>query len=120
MSQNSQSDSNIASIEHLTRLVRRQALQINTLINNYTSNGESSRTKEENDSSNRFQQLKPPVFEDAKDPIEVKNWIYTTERVFTYAHISESEKVICVSFMLRGNAGHWWDTLTSIGEAQKI
>lgn len=100
------------TIDRLTQLIEQQARQIEQLVNRNTENPNHDRDR----SSERFRRLNPPTFIEAKDPIEAENWLRTMERMFTYAHVEETEKVICASFMLRGSAGHWWDTLVSMGE----
>ncbi|CAA0833371.1 Unknown protein [Striga hermonthica] len=62
----------------------------------------------------RFQKLSPPVFEDAADPVEAEDWLRTVENLFQFSRVSGEEKVLCASFMLRGSAGHWWDTVKCI------
>ena len=54
------------------------------------------------------------MFQDALDPTAAEDWLRTLENMFHYSRVSKEEKVICASFMLRGNAGHWWDTMRSI------
>lgn len=134
-------DDQAAVIERLTRLVEQQSVQLQQQAQviqqvmsdrNVNNNGGGSnsvnapgveKTSEERDkeqATERFRRLKPPIFEDAKDPIEAENWVQTVERMFEYAHIPESEKVNCATFMLRGSAGFWWDTIRRAGEANEI
>ncbi|XP_022857170.1 uncharacterized protein LOC111378233 [Olea europaea var. sylvestris] len=40
--------------------------------------------------------------------------------MFRYTRVSEVEKVVCASFMLRGSAGHWWDTMSSIEDVNAM
>ncbi|XP_022861220.1 uncharacterized protein LOC111381651 [Olea europaea var. sylvestris] len=37
-----------------------------------------------------------------------------------YKRVSEVEKVVCASFILRGSAGHWWDTMSSIEDVNTL
>ncbi|XP_022873148.1 uncharacterized protein LOC111392110 [Olea europaea var. sylvestris] len=68
----------------------------------------------------RFRKLNPPIFEDALDPTAAKDWLRTLENMFRYTRVSEVEKVVCASFMLRGSAGHWWDTMSSIEDVNTM
>ncbi|CAA0821425.1 Unknown protein [Striga hermonthica] len=40
--------------------------------------------------------------------------------MFQYSRVSEEEKVLCASFMLRGSAGHWWDTIKCIEDVTTV
>ena len=60
------------------------------------------------------------MFEDALDPTAAEDWLRTLENMFHYSRVSEEEKVMCASFLLRGSAGHWWDTMTSIEDITVI
>ena len=70
---------------------------------------------ENNDSvSERFQKLKPPIFEGGVDPKVSENWIRTVERMFSYGRIPDEAKVSCATFYLRDAASYWWDTIMSV------
>ncbi|XP_022867123.1 uncharacterized protein LOC111386870 [Olea europaea var. sylvestris] len=68
----------------------------------------------------RFRKLNPPIFEDALDPTAAEDWLRTLENMFRYTRVSEVEKVVCASFMLRDSAGHWWDTMSSIEDVNAM
>ncbi|XP_022857898.1 uncharacterized protein LOC111378850 [Olea europaea var. sylvestris] len=68
----------------------------------------------------RFRKLNPPIFEDALDPTATEDWLRTLENMFKYTRVSEVEKVVCTSFILRGSAGHWWDTMSSIEDVNTM
>ncbi|CAA0833369.1 Unknown protein [Striga hermonthica] len=40
--------------------------------------------------------------------------------MFQFSRVSEEEKVLCASFMLRGSAGHWWDTVKCIEDVHNL
>ncbi|KAL2531675.1 Uncharacterized protein Adt_05026 [Abeliophyllum distichum] len=103
-------------VDRLTQLIEQQARQIEQLVNRPVNNPNQERDQ----SSERFRRLNPPTFIEAKDPVEAENWLRTMERMFAYAHVDNVEKVTCASFMLRGSAGHWWDTLVSMGETTNL
>ncbi|KAJ4982094.1 hypothetical protein NE237_032931 [Protea cynaroides] len=42
------------------------------------------------------------------DPLWLAHWIDEMERNFLMMTITEEEKVLCATFMLKGDAHHWW------------
>jgi hypothetical protein len=49
-----------------------------------------------------------PVFADVTDPLEVDNWLRTTESKFGLLHYTEYQKTLYTTQQLRGSAGAWW------------
>ncbi|KAJ9550225.1 hypothetical protein OSB04_014270 [Centaurea solstitialis] len=60
----------------------------------------------------KFFTARPREFHGALDPIMVSDWITEMENVFDICECSEDQKVLYASFMLRGNALHWWNAIT--------
>ncbi|CAA0822151.1 Unknown protein [Striga hermonthica] len=115
-------DNRDAFIGRLTELVERQSHQIQQLIQQKNANGFSRDVENQRPYQagpveivgERFRKLNPPIFEDAADPVEAEDWLRTVDNMFQYSKVSEEENVLCASFMLRGSAGHWWDTIKCI------
>ncbi|XP_051117314.1 uncharacterized protein LOC127242023 [Andrographis paniculata] len=110
-----------AVIARLTDLVERQAQQVQQLIEQRNTdnlrtdvNQRQPRIEPIELVCERFRKLNPPIFEDATDPLAAEDWLRTLNNMFQYSIIPDTEKVLCASFMLRGSAGHWWDTVKSI------
>ncbi|KAJ4980845.1 hypothetical protein NE237_031682 [Protea cynaroides] len=57
----------------------------------------------------RFLKMKPKEFNDKlSDPLWPAHWIDEMERNFLMMTTIEDEKVLCATFMLKGDAHHWW------------
>ena len=67
-----------------------------------------------NNVESEFRRLNPPTFEGGVDPIAANQWLRTMERMIEVAKVPEEEKVTCISFMLRGAAKYWWDSIKRI------
>ena len=67
-----------------------------------------------NNTESEFRRLNPPTFEGGVDPIAADQWLRTMERIVEVAKVPEEERVTCVSFMLRGAAEYWWDSIKRI------
>ena len=61
--------------------------------------------------SERFQKLRPPIFEGDADPKVSENWIQIIKRMFSYGKIPDDSKVSCAIFFLRDSASYLWDTI---------
>ncbi|KAI9161426.1 hypothetical protein LWI28_017328 [Acer negundo] len=57
----------------------------------------------------QFRRLHPPSFEGTMNPIDAKEWLRELEKVFTFINYTDGQKVACAVFMLKGDAGHWWE-----------
>ncbi|CAI9782277.1 unnamed protein product [Fraxinus pennsylvanica] len=95
-------------IERLTALVEIQSQQ----LNQYMQVTLAPRIYE--NVGERFRKLNPPIFDGTIEPMKAEEWVRTTENVFKYSRVPDTENVNCDAFMLRGSAGFWWDTMQSI------
>ena len=59
----------------------------------------------------QFQDLCPPDFDGSPNPLVAENWILELEKIFLLTDVSETQKVVCASFMLKEGASHWWDMI---------
>ena len=67
-----------------------------------------------NNVGSEFKRLNPPTFEGGVDPITTDQWLRTMERMIEVVKVPEEENVTCVSFILRGAAEYWWDSIKRI------
>ncbi|GMN73783.1 hypothetical protein TIFTF001_053080 [Ficus carica] len=49
----------------------------------------------------RFRRMKAPDFEGPADPIEADNWLIDIQVILDFMGLSEQEKVLCASFVLK-------------------
>ena len=59
----------------------------------------------------QFRDLCPPEYDGSPNPLVAENWIHELEKIFLLTDISETQKVVCASFMLKEGASHWWDMI---------
>ena len=59
----------------------------------------------------QFRDLCPPDFDGSPNPLVAENWILELEKIFLLTDVSETQKVVCASFMLKEGASHWWDMI---------
>jgi hypothetical protein len=55
----------------------------------------------------------PPIFAEATDPMEVDNWLHTTESKFRLLYYTEYQKTLYTAQQLQGSAGAWWASYTA-------
>ena len=56
----------------------------------------------------QFRKMGPPSFLGNPDPTEAETWIMQMEKIFDVVGCTEVQKVSFASFMLKGEAEHWW------------
>ena len=56
----------------------------------------------------QFRKLGPPSFLGNLDPTKAESWIMQMEKIFDVIGCTELQKVSFASFMLKGEAEHWW------------
>ncbi|XP_050290127.1 uncharacterized protein LOC126728325 [Quercus robur] len=56
----------------------------------------------------QFKKLGPPSFLGNLDPTKAKSWIMQIEKFFDVIGCTEVQNVSFASFMLKGEAEHWW------------
>lgn len=61
-----------------------------------------------------FHRLGPPEFEDTLNPIVTKAWILQLEEIFEMIGCTDKKNVSFTSFMLSGEAKHWWRVTNNI------
>jgi hypothetical protein len=55
-----------------------------------------------------FQRAKPPSFYRYFDPILVERWIMQLDKIFEVLGCTATQKVTFATYMLEGEAEHWW------------
>ena len=59
----------------------------------------------------RFRRMKPPEFEGSTDPLEAEEWLTSLQIILNFMNLTEQEKVLCTSYMLKKDARYWWETV---------
>jgi hypothetical protein len=52
----------------------------------------------------------PNTFSQAKDPMEVEDWLKSVEKKLEIAQCSNREKVLFIAHLLFGTTADWWET----------
>jgi hypothetical protein len=71
------------------------------------------RYQDMNTSYSEFLATHPPLFSGGKDPLEVDDWLHTTESKFNLLHCIEYQKTLYAAQQLRDPAGAWWASYTA-------
>ena len=61
----------------------------------------------------RFRRMRAPEFEGSTDPLVADEWISEIKTIFNFMNITEQEKVICASFVMKKDARYWWETVAT-------
>jgi Retroviral aspartyl protease/RNase H-like domain found in reverse transcriptase/Reverse transcriptase (RNA-dependent DNA polymerase)/Integrase zinc binding domain/Retrotransposon gag protein/Zinc knuckle len=59
----------------------------------------------------QFKDMGPPEFRGVPDPSKAESWIKDIEKIFRLIKCPDNEKVTLASFMLKGEAGFWWESM---------
>ena len=62
----------------------------------------------------QFKKLDPPIFRGSINPMVAEAWIKQIEKIFTALGCGEEQKVVFASFVLQGEADHWWESKTRL------
>jgi hypothetical protein len=55
-----------------------------------------------------FLNTKPPLFKEAKEPLQANEWLNTIEQKFRLLHLTDELKTKYASHQLHGPTGIWW------------
>ncbi|GMN71533.1 hypothetical protein TIFTF001_052695 [Ficus carica] len=58
-----------------------------------------------------FRRMKAPEFEGPTNSIEADNWLLDIQVILDFMGLTEQEKVLCASFVLKKDVQHWWMTV---------
>ncbi|XP_057790975.1 uncharacterized protein LOC131008092 [Salvia miltiorrhiza] len=56
-----------------------------------------------------FLRQNPPTFSGAGDPAETEEWIRSMERIFRFLRCNDVERLMCMSYQLKGSAEYSWE-----------
>lgn len=109
----------------MIRMMARIVEQQNILITELTHRGGTPRTEEQERPTNegpifvleRFKKLGPPSFQGTTDPLKAESWLKQIEKIFTVIGCTDDQRVVLASFMLQGEADHWWEATSRLMRA---
>nr|GMN19834.1 hypothetical protein TIFTF001_048666 [Ficus carica]GMN19852.1 hypothetical protein TIFTF001_048668 [Ficus carica] len=58
-----------------------------------------------------FRRMKAPEFEGSTNPIDADNWLIDLQVILNFLRLSDQEKILCASFVLKKDARLWWETV---------
>ncbi|GMN22076.1 hypothetical protein TIFTF001_050179 [Ficus carica] len=58
-----------------------------------------------------FRRMKAPEFEGSTNPIDTDNWLIDLQVILNFLRLSDQEKILCASFVLKKDARLWWETV---------
>ncbi|XP_074327696.1 uncharacterized protein LOC141665607 [Apium graveolens] len=67
-----------------------------------------------------FQSIKPPEFRRTQDPIEAHAWLKELEKAFALTNIGDNQKVVYVTYFLKGESNYWWESAKALEAAEVI
>ncbi|GMN18900.1 hypothetical protein TIFTF001_046868 [Ficus carica] len=59
----------------------------------------------------RFRRMKASEFEGPVNPLEAENWLLDIQGILDFMGLTEQEKILCASFILKKDSQHWWMTV---------
>ena len=71
------------------------------------------------DKLSEFQRTNSPTFSQSIEPMEVDDWLKTTEKKLQVVQCNNRDKVLYASHQLQGPAAHWWDAYVDAHEEPK-
>ena len=57
-----------------------------------------------------FQSLRPPEFKGTANPVEARVWLKEMEKSFEILQITEEQKTVFATYILKGEANFWWES----------
>ncbi|GFY95012.1 hypothetical protein Acr_10g0003970 [Actinidia rufa] len=66
----------------------------------------------------QFMKLNPPEFVGAIDPLVAEEWLKKLDAIFEVMEVTDEQKLILATFMLRGEARNWWESMRRMQNAQ--
>jgi hypothetical protein len=57
-----------------------------------------------------FLRTRPTTFSQAKDPMDVEDWLKGVEKKLVITQCTDREKVLFAAHQLYGTAANWWET----------
>ncbi|GFZ06902.1 hypothetical protein Acr_18g0010720 [Actinidia rufa] len=66
----------------------------------------------------QFMKLNPPEFVGAIVPLVAEEWLKKLDAIFEVMEVTDEQKLILATFMLRGEARNWWESMRRMQNAQ--
>ncbi|XP_057497349.1 uncharacterized protein LOC130782069 [Actinidia eriantha] len=66
----------------------------------------------------QFMKLNPPEFMGATDPLVAEEWLKKLDAIFEVMEVIDEQKLTLATFMLRGEARNWWESMRRMQNAQ--
>ncbi|GFZ12763.1 hypothetical protein Acr_23g0011480 [Actinidia rufa] len=66
----------------------------------------------------QFMKLNPPEFVGAVDPLVAEEWLKKLDAIFEVMEVTDEQKLTLATFMLRGEARNWWESMRRMQNAQ--
>ncbi|GFZ00496.1 hypothetical protein Acr_14g0001310 [Actinidia rufa] len=66
----------------------------------------------------QFMKLNPPEFMGALDPLVAEEWLKKLDAIFEVMEVTDEQKLTLATFMLRGEARNWWESMRRMQNAQ--
>ena len=67
-----------------------------------------------------FLRSQPPIFSEAREPLDADDWLRALERKFAALHVPAAEQVNFATYLLNGAAGSWWESHVSMFAADHV
>ena len=97
------------TLEAMTQVMQQQVRQ--------GRNDETGNSNQTGLGIEQFKKLSPPSFGGEPDPMVAEQWMMRMEKIFDVLNCPDDKKVPLATFMLEGEAEHWWRTMKRIFEA---
>ncbi|XP_058216825.1 uncharacterized protein LOC131327701 [Rhododendron vialii] len=59
----------------------------------------------------RFKKLGPTEFDGPPNPLDAEEWMKKLEEIFQIMAVTDEQKVLLATFMLKGDARRWWEVI---------
>ncbi|XP_057478100.1 uncharacterized protein LOC130765643 [Actinidia eriantha] len=66
----------------------------------------------------QFMKLNSPEFMGATNPLVAEEWLKKLDTIFEVIEVTDEQKLTLATFMLRGEARNWWETMRRMQNAQ--
>ena len=86
--------------------IQAQAVEAQVWVARRQTQGQSSMTS--GSTFNQFKRLNPLAFKEYLDLIVAESWVLDLEKYLEVLNCFETQKVVFFTFMLGGQAEHWW------------
>ena len=57
----------------------------------------------------RLNRMEPKEFKGSTDPYKAEDWLHSTQEILEIMELSDKEKILYATFMLKREARYWWE-----------